>query len=132
MKIIKSLVAIIFAASMFVACSGGSGNPQAAAEGFGKAVQNLDFDAAKKYATKESAVVIDGMKGMYSQLTDEQIEQAKKATEGVKIEYTGSEISEDGNTATVTVKTTMPDGSTHDSKQHLVKEDGEWKVQFKM
>lgn len=150
MKNFKQLITIFFVSAIIMSCGNNSTNsqtdknstnseniekemtPPEVAESFNNSIQNFDFNAAKEYVTKESVAIIESMKEMYSQLTKEQIEQAKDAAKGIEIKYTDTEISEDGNTATITVKATLPDGSTHENKQTLLKEDGKWKIQFKM
>lgn len=131
MKLIKSLAVILLALSMTTACKSGGANPEATAEKFIKAVQGFDFEEAKKYSSKESAAMIDMMKGFMAAAPAEELEKQKAEAKNTKIEVISSNVAEDGNTATVTLKATTPDGNSKEDKIDLVKEDGEWKVNFK-
>lgn len=129
----KMLFAVAaFAVITLSACKGGgnAATPEAAVKGFMEKMAKMDIDGAKKYATKESASVLDMMKmgvemakKMGGDKADSEMEKMKNA----KIEYGTPKI--DGDNATIAVTTISGDDKeTKDIK--LKKEDGSWKVAF--
>jgi hypothetical protein len=109
-------------ALVFTACSGGSKNsPGKVAENFLMAVQDMDFEKAKLYATKESASMLDMLAGFAGMGDEEKPEPAP-------ITITNEEI--DGDKATVTYTSKNEDGEETEDTIDLVKEEGEWKVKF--
>ena len=131
MKLIKSLVLVFMASAMLISCGGGSSSsPESVAENFYKAVMEFDFDKAAKYCTAESAASIKESKKMMDQIPAEQLKMIKEASKSNKMEVVGTEISEDGNTATVSLKISgiMGMGGEDTLPIKLEKENGEWKI----
>ncbi len=111
----------IAALGLLIACGGGgSSNPEAAVKGMFDALKAGDIDAMMEYMpeadrseiTDEEREMFQGMAGMF---------------ESFEYEIVGSEVSEDGETATVTVKTTFM-GETSEEDIELMMENGKWVV----
>lgn len=137
MKKILFALAVVAVVTL-AACKGGASTstPEGALKGFMEHMQKMDIDGAKKYATKESAAILDMAKAFIGmgkefaknmdadKLADNEMEKLKKA----KIEYGTPKI--DGDNATIAV-TTKVEGKEPDTKDvKLKKEDGAWKVAF--
>jgi hypothetical protein len=107
----------VFAAMLFaflVACSGNS--PKSVAENFLKAMNKMDFDAAKKYGTEDTGKMLDMLSGFAKMMPD----SAKK---DVKTEITSEKV--EGDKATYTYR---EEGKEGEQTIHLLKLDGKWKV----
>ena len=133
MRLIKIFAVLLFASSMFISCGGGSADsPKAAVEQFLKATMvDYDFDKAKNYIVKEMHADMDESKKQMGGVTKEQLKMAKELLGEIKFEVTDEKISEDGNSATVTVKMSMM-GQENTETIPVVKEDGAWKVKEMM
>jgi Domain of unknown function (DUF4878) len=129
-RILFALSAI--AVITLAACKGGgnAATPEAAVKGFMAKMQVMDIEGAKKYATKESAAVLDMMKmglEMAKKMGGDKSKNEFEKMKDAKVEYGAPKI--DGDNATIAVTTTMDgDADTKDIK--LKKEDGSWKVAF--
>lgn len=123
MSIIKKTsyaLTMMLVATLFTACSGGgSASPEEAAVNFLNALQNADFEKAKKYATDSSAELLD-MAASMATLAEGEIEDAEPKS------FTIDEVAEDGDKAVVSY-TVDGEGS---QKLNLKKEGGNWKVAF--
>lgn len=117
MKKLVNLFLVVVAFAMF-ACGGGS-NPEAVAEKFLVAIEDGNYDEAKKHCTESTGQIIDQLASM----TAMQGDSAKK--EPKKIEIVSSEISGD-TSAVVKYKA---DGE--EKSIDLVKVEDEWKVDMK-
>ena len=110
---------ILFAATALTLTMAGckSGDPKSVLTGFLTALAKKDINGAKKYATKESASMLDFMGVMLATQTD-------------KLDVSKLEIGEpkiDGDKAVIETK----DKATGKiEKYNLRKEDGSWKVAF--
>lgn len=111
----------VVALGLLIACGGGgSSNPEAAVKGMFDAMKAGDLDAMMEYMpeaerqelTDEDREMAEGMLGMLSEM---------------EYEILGSEVSEDGETATVTVEMTFM-GQTQEEEIDLMKENGKWVV----
>lgn len=116
-KLMRVLVAAVCVVSMF-GLAGCGNSPDKVAIKFAKCVSEADFDGASKYATKQTAALLELAKSMGK---NEESEKMK----GADFEVVKSEVN--GDKAKVTVKTTK-DGKSDEDDFTLVKEDGEWKV----
>lgn len=126
MKMLKHASLLLFATLLLTACGGNSA--EKAAVNFHKAIINQDFDAAKKYCTKESEPMLDMMKSMMAMGGDKltsNLEDAKDA----KVAIVSSVIDKENKTATVILKTTIK-GEDKEETYQLKEVDGEWKVVF--
>lgn len=114
---------VAVALSIFaIGCNKNDGDPKAVLTSFFDALSKKDIDGAKKYATKESASMLDMMKmGMQNAGAD------KKDDEYNKENMEFGEAKVDGDKATVPVKDKKSGESTNFT---LKKEDGAWKVAF--
>lgn len=64
--------------------------------------------------------------GLTAMLKEKGTKEFEKMGGFKNIEVLSEEISEDGNTATVTIKQTYGNGETEENKQMMVKKDGKW------
>ncbi len=119
----KKLIIPVFVALILISCGGGGGDagPAGVAEKFSKAMYDQDIEEAKKYASKESAQMLDMIGGMMSMMPD----SAKADQPEFRFEIAKDSIA--GDRAWVWEKT--EDGGVGEPME-LKKEDGEWKVVF--
>lgn len=108
---------------LVAACGGGGPTPSEVTKNFLTALQDLNFEEAKKYATAESASMLDMMAG-FAEMGEGQEEKPPQAP--VKI----VEEKIDGDNATVTYETKNDQGEMVQEQLSLVKVDGTWKVKF--
>ncbi len=113
MKLKTILVAAC--AIILVACGGGSDSPEAVTTAFVKAISSKDFEGAKKYCTKNSASIIDGLKSFAAMAPE-----TKLSKEDCKCD-----VKDDKATCTFC----CAEGKSEE-KYTLVKEDGKWKVEY--
>lgn len=118
-RIILSAVAAL--AIFAIGCNKKGGDPKTVLSAFFEALSKKDIDAAKKYATKESASMLDMMKMGMTNSTDKKDNEYDKEN----MEFGDSKI--DGDKAFVPVKD-KKSGETTNFK--LLKEGGDWKVAF--
>ena len=117
--------------------SNGPNAPEAVAQKFLETAMTGDIDAAKKYMSKETVMMLDGFEEMakkqdekkYKEEKEQQKKKAKEKSKGVKIEK--KDVKVDGDKATVTFKLSKEGEKAEEEKIELVKEDGEWKVALK-
>ncbi len=109
-------ISTLIIALFVVACSGGN-KPKDAASNFLSAVDKMDFEGAKKYATEDTGKLLDMMAG-FAQMAPE-----KKDKPETKFEITNEVI--DGDNATVTYK---EEGKDEEQTIKLAKVDGKWLV----
>ena len=111
----------VVALGLLIACGGGgASNPEAAVKGMFDAMKSGDIDGMMQYMpadereelSDEEREMAQGMMAMFAEL---------------EYEIVGSEVSEDGETATVTVKITFM-GETEEDDIDLMMEDGSWVV----
>ena len=132
MKLLKSLILVVAAGLVMTACGGGasSGNPSDVVKTLMDAQMSNDFKTIKGCVTKDLIPFIDEQIEAFEAMTPEQKAQAeemKKFAEQMKFDVGEAVISEDGNSATVTVKIDFM-GQQIDNNFSLAKEDGKWKV----
>ena len=131
MKLLKKLAFVLAASLMLTSCGGGGSTPSSVAKKFAEATKNLDFKEAKKYVAKEYAEDVDEIiEQLNSPEAQAYMGMIKEMAKSAKIEVFGEKISDDGNSATVTIKTEVM-GQTHEEDLPLIKEDGVWKVDEK-
>ena len=100
---------------LIYSCTGGD-SPKSVAENFLKAMNQYDFETAKKYGTEDTGKLLDMMSGFSKMMPD-------SARNEEKYEMTGENI--EGEKATVTYKI---EGRDENGKLELVKVNGKWKV----
>jgi hypothetical protein len=118
----KKVLLFFVAAAFLTSCGVNKKDPKAVTEAFVMAFANQEWDKAKEFATKESAEMIDGIKGMMA--------MAPKDEKAEKVKIKNIECKEDGDKCNCQVEyETGADklGSSYD----LVKVDGNWFVDFK-
>ena len=101
--------------------------PEAVTKSFFLAMMRFNFDEAIKYASKETIIKLNEARTMIESTDKKDIEKMKDAIKLNKIEVISSEISEDGNSATVQIKISVQD-KENIMPVSLTKEDGKWKV----
>lgn len=116
-KLLLSIAAFALTAVIMVSCATKS-DPKAVAENFTKALNNLDYETAKKYGTPETGKMLDMLASFSGMMPDSVKEQAKKNKVEVK------DVKEDGDKAKVTVA----NGDKGEEVLDLVKKDGKWLV----
>ena len=113
------IAAFFVSAAALIGCKSGGGDPKPALMNFMEALNKQDFEGAKKYATQESASILDMTKNMGT----------KKSAEGKydisKLEVGNAKI--EGDIAYIPVKV-KDNGMTLNYK--MKKESGAWKVAF--
>jgi hypothetical protein len=134
---ILSMAVIVMAA---VSCGGGSNPTTTPSEVVNKAFDALvksDFETAKKYFTKDR--IKEYEKKLATATLEEDLEivleEHKEHLKVLTLKIISEEIAEDGKTAKVTAefKISFRDiQETEEWKVALVKESGEWKVNYKM
>ncbi len=119
-KTLKALLLVMVVSAFMSACGGSTANdPKSVAEAFLTAMNNQNYDKAKKYATEgsqESLETMSKMAEMAAGLSDEKPEPK---------EIVVGESEVDGDNAVVHY---TEDGN--DMTLDLVKEDGNWKAKF--
>ncbi len=126
MKTLKIAILALCATFMLAAC-GGSGNPEAVAENLYKAYFDGDFEKAAKYATRESAIMLQQIA---ANMPAEKLKDFKEKFKGATAKALSSDINEEEGMGVVSVELTGPDGKTNTVKCDVVKEDGSWKAGF--
>lgn len=116
-KIILSIAAVAILAVSIISC-GSKSSPKEVAVAFNKAMNNLDFEGAKKLGTPETGKMIDMLSSFSSMMPDSMKEETKK----FKVEAKDEVI--EGDKATVTIS----NGEKGEEKVSLVKKDGKWLV----
>ncbi|MDR1346990.1 MAG: DUF4878 domain-containing protein [Prevotellaceae bacterium] len=127
MKLLKSMVLVLMAGLIMTACGGGA-TPSDVVKKFSEASLNFDFKELSKYVAKEH---VDSYNKLAEQFEAPEakayLETMKTMAKDSKFEILGETISEDGNTATVKVKTSAM-GQEKEDDVNLIKEDGQWKI----
>jgi hypothetical protein len=113
----KRILSFLILLVLFFGCN--SSDPKDAAEKFFTALQQKNYDEAKRYATKESENVLN-MIAMFSHNGESMTGNEKFAVTNVII---------NGNDATAEIK---PEDQVIGMRVKLKKEDGGWKVAFDM
>ena len=115
----KLFIAFIISAVSLAGCKSGGGDPKPVLMSFMDALNKQDFEGAKKYATAESASVLDMTKNM-----------GDKKEPGEKYDLNNLEVGAakiEGDMATIPV--TMKDNGLLVNYK-MKKESGAWKVAF--
>jgi hypothetical protein len=113
------IVALLAGVAFLTGCNSGGGDPKPALMSFMEALNRQDFEGAKKYATAESASILDMTKGM-----------GNKKEDSGKFDLNKLEVGEakiESDIATIPVKV-KENGMVLNYK--LKKESGAWKVAF--
>jgi len=99
-------------------------DPGSVAKAFLERLQKMDFDGAKALATKDGQKVLSMMQGFLAMADEEQ--KKKMNEEGEQGTITIGSVDEQGDKATVVYSM----GDKKDQPLELVKENGQWKVNF--
>ncbi len=127
------LILSITAALMIIACGGKKNaeeDPSIVAEEYVKAMMNYNFDEVKKHITKEALPLYEeAINKFLNEYSFETIENTiRPIMQNAKYETVKREISEDKQTAEVTVQITSRTSTFNDRTFTMAKEDGVWKV----
>jgi hypothetical protein len=124
MKTLKLLTLCIITAFILFACGASVENtPEAVAEAFIKALNELNFSEAKKHCTEEGAEALETLElFMTDEMKEEAKAQQKDADQTIKI----TNVNESGDSATVEYSV----GGMDQAPLELAKVDGNWKVNF--
>ena len=129
MKQIKILLFTVVASLMFIGCGNNSKTPSEIAEKVLTAAKNLDFKILKQSVTE---TYIARLERLEKEMTEdiEQANRMKNIFENVTFKIISETISQDGNSAVITIEVFNPDEGedTFEKDIHLVKINGEWKV----
>ena len=129
--IVVALIAVGVGA--FVLLSGGDdagSSPESAVEAFFDAGQDRDCEAAGELLSSQTFDTFGGREAALAAC------QASLEQEGGLFSAEGAELvstevtSEEDSTASVTAEVRTPDGETSNQEFNLVKEDGDWKINF--
>lgn len=125
MKKVLTTLLLLTGVFMFIACSSGPGNSAKSyilAMRDGKYEKFVDGIASNKKFTAED-------KAQMTAMLKEKTEKSYEKKGGIKrVKILHEEIAEDGQTATVTIKTTFGNGEEEESKQKMILQDGKWKM----
>lgn len=125
MKKIVLILAAAVSALLFVACSGSSNGPEAAAKKAITALQKGDFSAyAATFNMSE-----DDQKQLAA-FAEEKLKEAYAENGGIK-SFNITDSSIDGDNATVTAHLVYKNGSEEDQKLYFTKVDDVWKQEMK-
>lgn len=128
--ILSAMVSLVI-----IACGGGSNtkqdpDPSEVAEKYTAAMMNYDFDEVKKYLVKEALPLYEELVSSF--LSDKQTvnidNTIKPIMKQAKYKTVKKEISDDKQTAEVTVEITDRTSTFNDKNFSMVLEDGAWKV----
>jgi hypothetical protein len=97
-------------------------SPKQVAQTWLNGFHHLDFDAAKKVSTEDTKKMLSQFEQLTSMLADSNKKELKKVVVTIK------DIKEDGDKAVATYVTS--DNPGKDQTINLVKQDGQWLVQF--
>jgi hypothetical protein len=126
MKKLVVLFAIMAVVLALSACGGAVANdPTSVSKAFLEKLKTFDFDGAKQLATADGQKVLGMLQGFMAMADKAELEKQK--AESAKGELKIISVDEQGDKATV--KYSMKEGET--SSMDLVKENGQWKVNFK-
>ena len=120
---------IMIAAMLFALAACGAGapanDPKSVAVAFLDRMKNMDLDGAKQLATADGAKMLDMVKGLMAGVDKAELDKQK--AEGAQSETKILDVKEEGDKATV--QYSQKEGET--SVLEMVKENGQWKVNFK-
>ncbi len=118
-SLVRTLVILFFAVSIFSGCSPVGDSPEKVAEKFLTALNNEDWETAEKYSTKGTHKLLDMLES-FAAMADEE-----GAPEREKNDFKMEGCKEDGDAATCMYCCNEEGGS---DEVPLLKVDGEWKV----
>lgn len=114
---------VVLFSGVFLGCGSDTDSPEGVAVAFTEAVANFDFEEAGEYATDESRTAMEFLDSIYSELSEEELEQ-ELANVPETPSVVGSEI--DGDRAIVTLE----DEEGVQETMNLVRVDEKWLVEF--
>lgn len=124
-NIIKILFASVILMSVAIACGNKANTPGDTAKKFSELIADGKIDKAMELIDGYQDATEEEKQKMTALFNEAAKELDKK--EGIKsVEILEEEINEEGNKATVKVKTTYGNGDTEEETQTLVKKDGKW------
>ncbi|MDR2651938.1 MAG: DUF4878 domain-containing protein [Prevotellaceae bacterium] len=126
MKNLKKLMFVISACLLITAC--GPKSPREVVKTVITASQKLDFETLKKHIPSKRMTRLEEKEKNFKENPDEAADFILMVKDA-KIEFISETISEDGNSATVTVKISNVKGADEafENNIDLIKENGEWK-----
>ena len=129
MKSLQKVLMVLCTMGLMFSCGGDGSTPEKVAEKYVETFYKGDLDALKKFMSKKEQKEMENSK-------PEELEMAKLVMAAVKEKSKGAsgfkaietDLSEDGNSATVKVEVTKGE-ETNTEKVKLIKEDGKWVVE---
>ena len=119
-RVVLSVAILIAGALTIMSCNNNS--PKAVADKFLTSLYHYDYEAAKEVSTEETRRMLDMIAQFSNAMPDCMKQQAKKVTVDIK------DIQEEGDKATV--RYTTSDDEKSEKTIHLVKQEGQWLVQW--
>jgi len=129
-KLIFGLILAIGAMIALTACSDSSNTPTGVTKAYYEALIKNDFKAAMEFCCKKDGKLLtDEEKQQLSGMMESKLNDEKtKAAMVAKYELGEETIAEDGNSATVKVKTTTVEGTEKEVESNCLKVDGKWYI----
>lgn len=128
MSIKKTLALYIAVLTLVITTSCNKSSPETVAEKFLTSFYEMDYGEAKKYATDKTKSVLTTIEN----LKDKFLQTAQGDLKTIKVHVVN--VQEDGDKATITYDLSDGDGmaakTIKGKKLYMVKEKGEWKVNF--
>ena len=118
-------VTVILLTAAMTSC--GDSDSSRVAKDYLKETMSFNFEEAKKYAAKDKIVLYDEAKKNYAAYDTDLITGLIKSSE-TKFTVVSENVSDNGNTAKVTVRISLIHSTFKDREILLIKENGEWKV----
>lgn len=128
MNIKKTLTLFVTVIAMVINTSCNKSSPKTVADKFLTSFYEMDYAEAKKYATDKTKSVLTTIEN----LKDKFLQTAQGDLKTIKVEIV--DVKEDGDKATITYNLSDGEGMAAKTitgkKLYMVKEKGEWKVNF--
>jgi hypothetical protein len=121
-KILLSVSALLLAAAIVVSCNKNS--PKEVANTWLTDFYHMDYDAAKKVSTDDTKNILAQLQQLSNMISDSSKKEQKKIVITIK------DVKEEGDKATVSYTTSSDSPNSKDDILKLVKQNGQWLVQF--
>ena len=133
MKNLKQVFKVGFIVLIAVMTSCSSDDLSRTAKEYLKEAMSLNFDEAKKYVSQNKTALYDIAKRRYStpngnRQDETPVHEVLIKNSATRFTVVNKKLSEDGTTATVTVRISLTHSSIKDRVLSLVKENDKWKV----
>lgn len=128
MGIKKTLTLFVAVIALVITASCNKSSPETVADKFLTSFYEMDYTEAKKYATDNTQSVLTTIEN----LKDKFLQSAQGELKTIKVKIV--DVKEDGDKATITYNVSDGEGiaskTVSGKKLYMVKEKGEWKVNF--